>query len=74
MSELQPWMDRVEYLRRENIRLEAEIERLRAARERIASCEKRADGDVVDIARTALGKTGGIADEWEKTYKLSEQK
>lgn len=31
VERLQPWMDRVEYLRIENIRLEAENDRLRAA-------------------------------------------
>ena len=31
-----------------------EIVRLRTALQQIASCEKRAEGDVVDIARTAL--------------------
>ena len=32
----------------------AEIERLLEALKKIASCEKRADGDVVDIARAAI--------------------
>lgn len=32
------------------------IEALEAALRKIASCEKRTDGDVVDIARTALGE------------------
>ena len=32
----------------------AEIERLREALKKIAACEKRVDGDVVDIARAAL--------------------
>jgi hypothetical protein len=31
MNQLRPWMDRVEHLRTENARLEAEIARLRAA-------------------------------------------
>lgn len=33
----------------------AQYNRLEAALKQIASCEKRADGDVVDIARKALG-------------------
>lgn len=32
------------------------IATMRAALEKIAACEKRHDGDVVDIARTALGR------------------
>lgn len=38
--------------------LEARIAKLEGALRKIASCEKRADGDVVDIARTALQRTG----------------
>lgn len=37
--------------------LRAEKERLREALEKIANCEKRADGDIVDIARTTLVET-----------------
>lgn len=41
--------------------LEDEVARLRDALDQIASCEKRIDGDVVDIARRALaaGEGGG---------------
>lgn len=35
-------------------RLRERVAKLEAALEQIASCEKRCDGDVVDIARKAL--------------------
>jgi hypothetical protein len=37
---------------------EAEVQRLREALEAIASCESRFPGDVVSIARAALGEEG----------------
>jgi hypothetical protein len=38
-------------------RLQAEVERLRAALRLIASCQSHHPGDVVDIARNALKET-----------------
>jgi chromosome segregation ATPase len=53
--------DEIEQLRaalrdiaRRSIEAANEIERLTSALQEIASCEKRMDGDVVDIARAAL--------------------
>lgn len=55
-SELSAAKDRVAELHSEVAEQRAENERLREALNQIASCEKRTEGDVVDIARTALGK------------------
>ena len=43
--------------------LEAEIKRLKKALKLIASCERRVEGDIVDIARTTLSISNSPKDD-----------